>query len=175
MGFRSVYPDSVLTPHLALLNPIAMLIDRWMALMFALGWIPALGSNLGRFMWEVSPMSLGGQNLGTMLGRYGFRLPESAADWMIFECIFIKLCWRFFAFPALEKVEVGTTDVWFICTVGWSKMLTLEMVSPLLRGWKTTGGRLHYFRTWVANMTNGTPAKWLKARLLDSHLLISSL
>ena len=44
-----------------------------------------------------------------------FRLPESAADWMIFECIFIKLCWSFFRLSgsgsSWVKVEVGTTDV----------------------------------------------------------------
>ena len=136
MGFRSVYPDSVLTPHLALLNPIAMLIDRWMALMFALGWIPALDrtwedlcGKWARWAWEAR--------------TWGLCLEDTVFDcqkarrigW--FSNVYSSSCVGvFFAFPALEEVEVGTTDVWFICTVGWSKMLTLEMVSPLLRGWK---------------------------------------
>ena len=65
MGFRGVYPgSSVLTPTIC--HPFrgpCWLHGRWMALMFALRWIPALGSSRGRFMWEVSQMSLGGQKV----------------------------------------------------------------------------------------------------------------
>ena len=166
MGFRSVYPDSVLTPHLALLNPIAMLIDRWMALMFALGWIPALGSNLGRFMWEVSPMSLGGQNLGTMLGRYGFRLPESAADWMIFECIFIKLCWRFFRLSGSGR------------SGSWNDRCVIHLHSWVVKNANTWDGftpferlKNHWWTTPLFQNMGGKYDQWYTSKVTEGEAL----
>ena len=144
--------------------------------MFAQGWIPALGFSRGKFLWEANKTGVGKRSF--LIGGFNYFVifTPNLGEMIQFDWYFSnglkpptsilvqpRSSWHFFGIQVYCIIFLWDSRL-LLVHQGAVGMVTWDA----LQGWKNTRGWKQDFRRWVANTTNGTPAKWLKVRLLAS-------